>query len=97
MLGLTAYRAAFRVRSAPTGRQAEPFEGAELWVLPNPSGLNAHPQLDDLAQWYRAAAEAAGVPPSDPIGAATRHIHRENRAHGTMARGLPPGRGGGRR
>ena len=42
MLGLTAYRAAFRVRSAPTGRQAEPFEGAELWVLPNPSGLNAH-------------------------------------------------------
>jgi TDG/mug DNA glycosylase family protein len=66
MLGLTAYRAAFRVRSAPTGRQAEPFEGAELWVLPNPSGLNAHSQLDDLARWYRAAADAAGVP-VDPI------------------------------
>jgi len=62
MLGLTAYRAAFQVRSAPTGRQAEPFEGAELWVLPNPSGLNAHSQLDDLARWYRAAADAAGVP-----------------------------------
>jgi len=61
VLGLTAYRAAFGVRSAPTGRQPEPFEGAELWVLPNPSGLNAHASLDVLAQWYRAAAEAAGI------------------------------------
>ena len=61
MLGLTAYRAAFRAKAARTGRQPEPFEGAELWVLPNPSGLNAHSQLDDLARWYRAAAEAAGV------------------------------------
>jgi len=63
MLGLTAYRAAFQVRTAATGRQPEPFEGAELWVLPNPSGLNAHAQLDDLARWYRAAAEAAGIRP----------------------------------
>jgi TDG/mug DNA glycosylase family protein len=62
MLGVTAYRAAFRAKSAPIGRQAEPFEGAELWVLPNPSGLNAHAQLGDLARWYRAAAEAAGIP-----------------------------------
>ena len=61
MLGLTAYRAAFRARTVATGRQAEPFEGAELWVLPNPSGLNAHASLDVLADWYRAAAEAAGV------------------------------------
>ncbi len=61
VLGLTAYRAAFQVRSAPTGRQAEPFGGAELWVLPNPSGLNAHASLDVLAQWYGAAAEAAGI------------------------------------
>ena len=63
MLGLTAYRAAFKVKAAPTGRQAAPIEGAELWVLPNPSGLNAHAQLDDLARWYRAAADAAGVTP----------------------------------
>jgi len=61
MLGVTAYRAAFRVKAAPIGRQAEPFEGAELWVLPNPSGLNAHARLADLARWYRAAAEAAGL------------------------------------
>jgi TDG/mug DNA glycosylase family protein len=63
MLGLTAYRAAFQMRRATTGPQPEPFEGAELWVLPNPSGLNAHAQLDDLARWYRAAAEAAGITP----------------------------------
>jgi TDG/mug DNA glycosylase family protein len=59
VLGLTAYRAAFGVRTAPTGRQPEPFEGAELWVLPNPSGLNAHATVESLAGWYRAAAQAA--------------------------------------
>jgi TDG/mug DNA glycosylase family protein len=61
VLGLSAYRAAFGVRSATTGRQPEALEGAELWVLPNPSGLNAHENIDSLARWYRAAAEAAGV------------------------------------
>ena len=44
------------------GRSDESFEGAELWVLPNPSGLNAHETVDSLAAWYRAAAEAAGIP-----------------------------------
>ena len=63
MLGLTAYRAAFRVRRRRPGARPSRFEGAELWVLPNPSGLNAHSQLDDLARWYRAAAEAAGIDP----------------------------------
>jgi len=62
MLGLTAYRQAFRDGKAVTGRHPEPFGGAELWVLPNPSGLNAHETLDSLAVWYRRAAEAAGVP-----------------------------------
>lgn len=61
MLGLTAFREAFGVRKAPLGRSAETFEGAELWLLPNPSGLNAHHTVDSLADWYRQAAEAAGV------------------------------------
>ena len=61
MLGLTAFREAFGVRTAPLGRSPEPFEGAELWLLPNPSGLNAHHTVESLADWYRRAAVAAGV------------------------------------
>ena len=34
---------------------------AELWAVPNPSGLNAHETIDSLAEWYRQAAAAAGV------------------------------------
>lgn len=62
VLGVTAYRAAYGIRNAAVGRQDVPFEGAELWVLPNPSGLNAHESVGSLARWYRQAAEAAGVP-----------------------------------
>jgi TDG/mug DNA glycosylase family protein len=59
--GITAYRAAFGARRATTGRQHEPLAGAELWVVPNPSGLNAHDTVATLATAYRAAAEAAGI------------------------------------
>ncbi|HET9499573.1 MAG TPA: mismatch-specific DNA-glycosylase [Marmoricola sp.] len=59
--GITAYRAAFGVRGARPGRQPEPLAGAELWVVPNPSGLNAHETVASLAAAYRAAALAAGV------------------------------------
>jgi TDG/mug DNA glycosylase family protein len=58
---ITAYRTAFGVRRATAGRQPEPIGGAELWVVPNPSGLNAHETVATLAVAYRAAAEAAGV------------------------------------
>ena len=62
VLGLTAYRQAFGDRKASQGRQASSLAGAELWVLPNPSGLNAHETPVSLAAAYREAAEAAGVP-----------------------------------
>jgi TDG/mug DNA glycosylase family protein len=68
MLGLSAFRIAFGVRTAPLGRSADVFAGAELWLLPNPSGLNAHHTVDSLAEWYGRAAAAAGIrrtrPPS---------------------------------
>ena len=60
--GITAYRSAFGVRDAVAGRQPARFEGAELWVVPNPSGLNAHETVESLAAAYRAPAEAAGLP-----------------------------------
>lgn len=62
--GITAYRSAFGLRGAVAGRQPEPFEGAVLWVVPNPSGLNAHETVDTLARAYAEPAREAGVLPS---------------------------------
>jgi TDG/mug DNA glycosylase family protein len=59
--GITAYRSAFGVRRAVLGRQPELFAGAELWVVPNPSGLNAHETIDSLAVAYAEPARAAGI------------------------------------
>lgn len=61
VLGLTAYRQGFGRAKAVLGRQDELIEGTELWVLPNPSGLNAHETVESLAAAYRAAARAAGI------------------------------------
>lgn len=61
ILGITAYRTAFARPRATAGRQAEDLGGAQLWVVPNPSGLNAHARLDDLAKAYREVALAAGI------------------------------------
>ena len=59
--GITAYRQAFGVRKAQTGEQPEPVEGARLWVMPNPSGLNAHETVESLAVAYAEPAGAAGL------------------------------------
>lgn len=61
VLGLTAYRTAFARPKAVAGAQSEHLAGAQLWVLPNPSGLNAHTKPADHAAGLRAAAAAAGV------------------------------------
>ncbi|EOM76152.1 mismatch-specific DNA-glycosylase [Rhodococcus rhodnii] len=68
ILGITAYRTAFGVRDAVLGRAAEPFENAALWLLPNPSGLNAHETVASLGHWYRAAAADAGIVDTTTIG-----------------------------
>ena len=49
VLGIGAYRTAFSQPKAVVGRQEETLHNAIVWVLPNPSGLNAHYQLKDLA------------------------------------------------
>lgn len=59
--GITAYRVAFGQRKATLGKQPEQLEGAEVWVVPNPSGLNAHETVQSLAAAYAEAARAAGV------------------------------------
>ncbi|MFH5210635.1 mismatch-specific DNA-glycosylase [Antrihabitans sp. NCIMB 15449] len=59
--GITAYRAAFDRRKAAVGRQPEDLAGAQLWVVPNPSGLNAHDTVESLAAAYSQVGTAAGV------------------------------------
>jgi double-stranded uracil-DNA glycosylase len=56
VLGVTAYRVAFGRRAATVGPQPETLEGARLWVLPNPSGLNAHYQQAALTAEYARLA-----------------------------------------
>jgi double-stranded uracil-DNA glycosylase len=58
VLGIGAYRTGFDRRDASLGPQEDDLGGARLWVLPNPSGLNAHYQLDDLIERFRALREA---------------------------------------
>ncbi|MBD1861501.1 MULTISPECIES: G/U mismatch-specific DNA glycosylase [Trichocoleus] len=53
ILGIGAYRTAFGKPKAVVGRQEETIHNAIVWVLPNPSGLNAHYQLKDLAIVFR--------------------------------------------
>ena len=60
ILGITAWRSAFGRPRAATGIQPERTGGAATWVVPNPSGLNAHHQLPDLARVYAALRPAAG-------------------------------------
>ncbi|HET7691111.1 MAG TPA: mismatch-specific DNA-glycosylase [Nocardioidaceae bacterium] len=59
--GIASYRTAFGRPRAKAGRQPDTLKGAELWVVPNPSGLNAHHTVDTLAEAYADAARAAGV------------------------------------
>ena len=54
MLGIGAFRVGFDQPRASVGLQADTFERAALWVLPNPSGLNANHQRADLAREFRA-------------------------------------------
>jgi TDG/mug DNA glycosylase family protein len=65
-LGISTYRIAFAVRRAQVGRQSETFEGAGVWVLPNPSGLNANYQQPQLTATYaelRLAVDAVDAQP----------------------------------
>ena len=59
--GITAYRSAFGERKAKVGEQPERWGTSRVFVVPNPSGLNAHDTVDSLAAAYADAARAAGV------------------------------------
>jgi TDG/mug DNA glycosylase family protein len=65
MVGLTAYRLAFARPGAAIGLQRDEVGGRPVWVLPNPSGLNAHYKPADFARLYAEArryADALAAP-----------------------------------
>lgn len=59
--GVTAYRVAFADPKAKLGEQTDRLAGALVWVVPNPSGLNAHETIASLAHAYAEPARIAGV------------------------------------
>ena len=59
ILGIEAYRKAFGQLEVEVGEQKETIGGARLWVLPNPSGLNANYQLKDFTRLFRKLRKAA--------------------------------------
>ena len=61
VLGIGAYRTAFNRPKALIGQQDESLDSAIVWVLPNPSGLNAHYQLEDLKRVYRELLVAVKI------------------------------------
>jgi TDG/mug DNA glycosylase family protein len=59
ILGVGAYRQAFGRPKATVGEQPERIHSARVWVLPNPSGLNANYQLPELVKLFRKLRRAA--------------------------------------
>jgi double-stranded uracil-DNA glycosylase len=60
-LGVGAYCHAFSLKNAAIGPQPQSFEGASVWVLPNPSGLNANYQLPALVKLFRSLRSSGGI------------------------------------
>jgi TDG/mug DNA glycosylase family protein len=64
VVGITAFRSAFTLPRARMGAQDAGVlsgwpGGVPLWVVPNPSGLNAHETVDSLAEWWRKVCAAS--------------------------------------
>jgi TDG/mug DNA glycosylase family protein len=62
VVGIGAYRTAFGVRDAGVGPQPQQIGDTRIWVLPNPSGLNAHWPAAALAAEFGRLREVAGLP-----------------------------------
>jgi TDG/mug DNA glycosylase family protein len=59
VVGIGAYRTAFGRPLATSGRQGDQLGSTDLWLLPNPSGLNANHQLPDLGRAFRELRQAS--------------------------------------
>lgn len=61
ILGVGAYRDAFAQTKVQVGEQPEKIHDARVWVLPNPSGLNANYQLPEMVKLFAQLRDAAGI------------------------------------
>jgi TDG/mug DNA glycosylase family protein len=86
-LGLGAYRVGFGERRASVGAQGARICGTEVWLLPNPSGINAHYQLRELVAAFRRLRDASSRPRTR---AGSRGGVRSPRGAGRSARGRAP-------
>ena len=87
-LGKPAFAAIFRKGSVDWGKQFMRFGGAEVWVLPNPSGLNRAFSLEKLVSAYRDLRDVCGrTRPQIARDAATSHFIE--RDLGPLTKGLP--------
>jgi TDG/mug DNA glycosylase family protein len=59
ILGIGVYRIAFDRPKAQLGLQPDPIGETKVWILPSPSGLNAHYQVEDLVRLFRTLRDAA--------------------------------------
>jgi len=66
VLGMKAYRVGFGDPGAQVGPQDRTIDATTIWLLPNPSGLNAHYQLPDLAREFRKLSTAMASLPRQP-------------------------------
>jgi TDG/mug DNA glycosylase family protein len=71
IVGITAYRTAFGHRTAQIGPQDERLGGSRVWVLPNPSGLNAHWTPQTLAEEFARFRAATGAAADASASSAT--------------------------
>ncbi len=58
VLGIGAFRTAFSDPKAKLGLQNRQIGATKIWLLPNPSGLNAHYQIADLAKIFSELKQA---------------------------------------
>ena len=61
VLGIGAYRMAFQQPKAKLGLQNDKIGSANVWLLPNPSGLNAHYQINDLAKLFGEVRQSTEI------------------------------------
>mgnify|MGYP002715911676 CR=1 FL=1 len=66
--GIGAFRTAFRRPRATKGLQPEPLGASPVWVVGNPSGLNAHETVATLAASYREVWDKVGDKVGDTVG-----------------------------